>query len=183
MNEPTHPPLEISHGAAAKVRSVAGRLLLIGFMLSVLGVWILVGFTYEAPLFLVIAFFVASMSFFIKAAHLLKSDPNITVALIGLGLACLSFVYQPLGPEIRKFGTECVPIEDCYIPVRGAGLPVQYMIDQPGITHMDWLGFEDEFRLWAFVQDVIFYIALGQFAYRLIRYYHSRKSNAWATAG
>jgi hypothetical protein len=142
------------------------------------GVWILIRLGFDIPLFLVLALFLGSMIAFIRAALLLKINPNLTVALIGLGLTCLSFFYQPHRPEIKKFGTECVPIEDCYLAVRGAGFPAQYLIDKPGITQMDWLGFEDEFRLWAFALDVIFYVALGQILYRLIGYYHARKLNA-----
>src|SRR5688572_17259458 len=99
---------------------------------------------------------------------MLKINPVITVAFIAVCLACASFFYQQPGPEVGKFGTECVPIKDCYRAVLGGGFPMQYVIDIPGITYQDRLYIEDEFRVWPFILDVIFYFALGQIASRLV---------------
>src|SRR3990170_3242550 len=64
-----------------------------------------------------------------------------------------------------KVGTECIPLEDCYRPVRGGGFPIQYVIDFPGITFPDVLGSEYDFRFWAFVLDFVFYMGLVQLVY------------------
>ena len=173
MNESVQSIPEKNHNVPVKVRSIAISLLVIGFLLAMAGVRLAY---YDGPLFPAMAVFVASIILFIMATLLLKINLNIMVALIGLCITCLSFAYQPLGPEIRQHGTECMPIEDCFSPVRGGGFPIQYVIDSPGISVPDSLGSEDEFRLWALVLDTIFYFGLWQIVYR-INMYCPRGSN------
>lgn len=94
-------------------------------------------------------------------------DPIVTIFLISLGLAFLSFSYQSFGPERKAFGTECQPIRDCFRPVLVGGFPVRYIIDVPGISVQNDLGFEDDFRIWSFIADVCFYICLMSLIYRI----------------
>jgi len=115
------------------------------------------------------------MIMFIHAARARKASSHITIALIALGLTSASFAWQPFGPEIGQQGTECIPIEDCFAPLRGGGFPAQYVIDIPLITFHAQLGIEDEFRIWPFVLDVIFYVALGEAVHRLYLYYTARQ--------
>ena len=154
---------------------MANQILTVGLVLAVGGVLSLkwMGFT---SLFPVMAIFASALFMFIQAARVLRADPNIILALTALALACVSFAYQPLGPEIGQYGTECVPIEDCYRPLRGGGLPLQYAIDIPGITIQGRLGIEDEFRVLPFALDVIFYFVLAQIAHRLNLYYSTKRA-------
>jgi len=145
---------------AVKSRSFAIGLIMIGFLLALIGMWLM--YVYESSLFLSIAIFISSIIVFFRAAFKLKTNPNILFGFIGLCITLLSFAYQPIGPVIRQHGTECIPLKDCFAPVRGGGFPMQYVIDYPGVSIPDSLGMEDEFRLWAFVVDVIFYSMLGQ---------------------
>lgn len=124
------------------------------------GLTYLLLFNYDASYLLLMAIFVISMAVNFGAALLVKANSAIPIVLAGLGLTILSFAYQSLGPEFNLSGTECRVIRECFDPVRGGGFPVQYVIDIPGITYWDVLGFEDEFRPLAFVADVCFYICL-----------------------
>jgi len=161
-----------SDSASTKAKLAAIILIAIGLLLAMAGAWLV----YNTSLFLVITVFIAAIILLIMATFLLKANPNIMIALVGLCITCLSFACQPLGPEIRQYGTECIPIEECFLPVRGGGFPIQYVIDSPGISIPDSLGIEDEFRFWAFVLDIIFYVVSSWLFYKLILYYHSRKS-------
>src|SRR5688572_16412083 len=175
MNKPAHPVDRKNHIPTATERLVAIQLVTIGLVLAVGGVISLkwMGFT---SLFPVMVIFVIAIFMLIQAARVLQVDPNITLALIAPALACVSSAYQPLGPEIGQYGTECVPIEDCFRPLRGGGLPLQYAIDIPGITTQGRLGIEDEFRVLPFALDVIFYFVLVQIAHRLNLYYSMKRA-------
>ncbi len=170
-----HPVNGQNHIPSATERLVANQLLTVGLTLAVVGVLSLkwMGFT---SLFPVMVIFVIAIFMFIRAARVLSINPNITLALTALGLACVSFAYQPLGPELGQYGTECVPIEDCHRALRGGGLPMQYVIDIPGITVQGRLGIEDEFRVLSFTLDAIFYFILAQIAHRLNLYYSVKRA-------
>jgi hypothetical protein len=168
-------PEKNSNPDSIKSGSIAIRLIVIGLLLALVGIWLM--YVYESSLFLSIALFVFSVIVFIRAAFDLKTNPIIMFGLVGLCTTFLSFAYQPIGPVIRQHGTECIPLEDCFAPVRGGGFPMQFVVDNPGVSIPDLLGIEDEFRLWAFVLDVIFYFVLGQLLYKFIRSIRARKRN------
>jgi hypothetical protein len=168
MNKPAHPVDRKNRIPTATERLVAIQLATIGLVLAVGGV-ISLKWMGVTSLFPVMAIFAIAIFMFIQAARVLQVDPNITLALIALALACVSSAYQPLGPEIGLYGTECVPIEDCSRALRGGGLPLQYAIDIPGITTQGRLGIEDEFRALPFALDILFYFVLVQIVHRLKR--------------
>jgi hypothetical protein len=108
------------------------------------------------------------------AAHI-SSKPAFIIATAAVSLAFASFFYQQLGPEIGQYGTECVPLENCFRPLLGAGYPLQYMVNVPGITDPTSLGAEDEFRLVPFALDTLFYFTVAYLGYGLIRFYRARR--------
>ena len=124
-----------------------------------------------------VAFLVVSLVILARMAAYLKAKPALVIAAVGLGLTFASYFYQQMGPEIGKHGTECVPIEDCFAPLLGAGYPLQYMVDVPGITSPGSLGFEDKLRLVAFALDALFYVVMIYLSYTLIRYYRARRKS------
>jgi len=160
---------------STKSRIIAIAVTAIGLLLTLAGAWF--AYAYES-LFLIMAVLVSSTIVVIMTILKLKINSNILVLLAGVCLTFLSFAYQPLGPEIRQWGTECIPLEECFAPVRGGGFPIQYVIDFPGVTSPDDLGFEDEFRIWAFVLDLVFYSGLVYLTYRTNRYFLARKRNS-----
>jgi len=125
-----------------------------------------------------VAIVVVSLVILATMAAYLKAKPALIITAAGLGLTFASYFYQQMGPQIGKYGTECVPIEDCFRPLLGAGYPLQYMLDTPGITSQGSLGFEDKFRLVAFALDGLLYIAMTYLSYTLIRYYHARRKKS-----
>ena len=184
MNDLSQSHSEDNGRVSRTTKLVATSLLVIGTLLAIMGLVALILLRdYSFQFLLLLLVFLFSLVMFICTALLLKINPNFTITLIGLALAMLSFAYQPSGPTIRKVGTECIPLEDCYRPVRGGGFPIQYVIDFPGITFPDVLGSEDDFRFWAFVLDFVFYMGLVQLVYRLTRYLHARKKMFKAMAG
>src|SRR5690242_1861962 len=104
MNEPLQAIPEKNRDLSARIRLFAIGLIMLGFAIIMTGVWLI---SFLAPLFLVMTLFVISIIMLVTATSLLQISPNITFALIGLGLACVSFAYQPSGPEIGQYGTEC----------------------------------------------------------------------------
>ena len=111
----------------------------------------------------------SSFGLFVTAAILFRINPVIAIVLAGIALALLSFTLQSLGPERDSFGTECIPIQDCIQPVLGAGFPIHYVIDIPGITYQSVLGFEDDFRLWPFITDTCFYVCVVSLASLVVK--------------
>jgi len=121
------------------------------------------------------AVLVISLVILATMAAYLKANRAIIITAVGLGLTFASYFYQQMGPQIGSYGAECVPIEDCSGPLLGAGYPLQYILDTPGISSPGSLGFEDKFRVLAFALDAFFYIAMTYLSYTLIRYYHARR--------
>ena len=108
-------------------------------------------------------------------AAYLKAKPVLIITAIALALTFASSFYHQMGPEIGQYGTECLPIENCFGPLLAAGYPLQYMVNTPGITDPTSLGAEDKFRLVTFALDTLFYIVIIYSAYTLIRYYRARR--------
>lgn len=172
--------LQESGSPSRRSRSAPFVWLGIGLLLASSGFFVLWWFNYFAPFFILMVIFVVSVAACLRAALLLEAGPIVTVSLAGLGLAILSFAYQPIGPERRLSGTECQPFTDCIDEVRGGGFPAQYMIDAPGITHWGALGFEDEFRFWHFLADISFYVCVVLLVQWMTKYraLSSRKGRA-----
>ncbi len=172
---------ENNNAISIKLRAIAIGLMVIGLFLALAGAWLM--YAYEASPFLAMTFFVFSVILFIGANLALKTSPNVLTTFVALCITLLSFTYQPIGPVIKQYGTECIPLKDCFAPVRGGGFPVQFVVDNPGVSIPDSLGIEDELRIWAFVVDVIFYFVLGKLLYKFIRHYNARKRNISVNAG
>ena len=115
----------------------------------------------------------------------LKIKLFIITTVIGLALTCASFACQRMGPEIGVYGNMCEdqPHGFCYGKLLGAGLPMQYVIDEPGVSVMYKLSMEDDFRIVPFLLDVLFYSAIIYGGIRLIRYYRLREQNRVQRAG
>jgi len=124
-----------------------------------------------------VAFLVVSLAILATMAAHLKARPAPIITVLALGLTFASSFYQQMGPQIGQYGTECIPIEDCFGPLLGAGYPVQYIVNTPGITDPTSLGSEDEFRLGGFALDALFYIAITFPTYTLIRYSRARRKS------
>jgi hypothetical protein len=122
---------------------------------------------------------ILSFSIVVLMATYLKIKVFIVTTVIGLALTCASFAYQQMGPEIGVYGTECKdqPRGFCYGPLLGAGLPMQYVLDQPGVSVMYKWGMEDNFRIAPFLLDVLFYSAIIYGSIKFIRRYCLRKQN------
>jgi len=117
---------------------------------------------------------VVSLVILATMAAYLRAKPALIITAVSLALTSASYFYQQMGPEIGKYGTECVPIEDCSGPLLGAGYPLQYVVNTPGITDPTSLGAEDKLRLVPFALDTLLYIAITYSSYILIRYYRAR---------
>ena len=168
MHKSPHSNTTRNHIPSRAELLVAGQLSIVGLILTLIGT---VSLTWLVPLFPVMMIFGVAIVIFIQAARVRRVNSHVIIVSIALGLTCVSFASQPAGPEIGGYGTECVPIEDCFRPLRGAGFPLQYMTDIPGITAQDRLGVEDEFRPWAFFVDVMFYLAIGEAIHQVYRYF------------
>ena len=111
-----------------------------------------------------------------------EAKPALIITAAGLGLTVASTFFQQMGPEIGQYGTECVPIENCFGPLLGGGYPIQYIVNSPGITDPTSLGSEDEFRPWALALDAVFYIAASSVVYALLRYQGARRGRRGSPA-
>lgn len=130
-----------------------------------------------------VAIVVVSLVILATMAAYLKATRILVITAVGFALTFASYFYQQMGPQIGSYGTECVPIEDCFQPLLGAGYPVQYMLDTPGITAEGSLGFEDKFRILAFAMDAVFYIAMTYPSSTLIRYCRARRKKSSESEG
>jgi hypothetical protein len=92
-------------------------------------------------------------------AHDLKIKRFLITLTIAVALTCASLAYQRMGPETGAYGNMCAdqPEGLCIGRLLGAGLPLQYVIDQPGVSIVYQLGIEDKFRIGAFLLDILFY--------------------------
>ena len=94
---------------------------------------------------------------------------NVLLTLaVSLALAVGSFGIRRQGPEMGEIGNVCGPAGDqpCYVPLLSAGWPLAFVVDAPGVSVPDKLGFEDDIRPGIFVVDVLFYFSLLSLAWR-----------------
>jgi hypothetical protein len=117
---------------------------------------------------------VVSLAIVAVMAILLKSRPAFTSLIIGLGLTCASFFYQRMGPEIGQYGTECVPIENCFGPLLGGGFPLQFVVNQPGHTSQTALDLWDELRFAPFALDFLLFAVATYGIFGLVRFFRER---------
>lgn len=92
------------------------------------------------------------------------------IILLSITFTLLSFGYQRFGPEVGYLGADCKP--DCEILKLNAGWPVPYVFDSMGVSVINLLHLEDEFRLPPFIIDIVFYAAvliIAAFAVERIR--------------
>ena len=108
----------------------------------------------------------------------LKIKRFIVTTIIAVALTCASVVYQQMGPETGVYGNMCAdqPEGLCIGRLLGAGLPLQYVIDQPGVSIVYQLGPEDKFRIVPFVLDILFYDFSLYAAFWLIQRLRLQKS-------
>jgi hypothetical protein len=134
--------------------------LILGITLAIVGGLILFVFNFDANFRSLAVIFALSLALLSIAASQLQGNRIISVLLGGLALAVMSFTYQTAGPEVKIVGTECPVIRDCIQPVLGGGFPVQYVVDNPGVSVRNVLALEDEYRLWPLIADTCFYICV-----------------------
>ena len=108
-----------------------------------------------------VALIAISLAILAAMAAYLKTSRAVAITALGVALALATFFYQRMGPSVGKYGTECIPIEDCTARLLGAGYPIQYFVNQPGITSPVSLGSEDEFRLLPFALDILAFVAVA----------------------
>ena len=123
--------------------------------------------------FLVWIGLIISFPIVILMAVYLKIKMVIVSMIIGIGLTCASFACQQMGPEIGVYGNMCEdqPQDLCYDELLGAGFPVHYVLDQPGISVMYRINMEDNFRIVPFLLDFLFYCAIVYGSIRIVRSY------------
>ena len=93
------------------------------------------------------------------------------VASAALTLTCASVLYQRVGPTqvTEGEGSGCPTAAPCRVPVLGAGFPLAYLVDKPGISVQGALHLvEDEFRPGAFALDLMVYFVLSLMVIRLL---------------
>lgn len=94
----------------------------------------------------------------------------LAAAGVALALTCASAAYQRVGPlqTVEGEGSGCPTAAPCRLPVLGAGFPLAYLVDRPGISVPGALHLvEDELRPTAFALDFLLYLALVLAAVRL----------------
>jgi hypothetical protein len=97
------------------------------------------------------------------------------VASAALTLTCASVLYQRVGPTqiIEGEGSGCPTAAPCRVPVLGAGFPLAYLVDNPGVSVRGALHLvEDEFRPEAFALDFMIYFILSLMVVRLLGAWH-----------
>ena len=85
------------------------------------------------------------------------------VASAALALSCASVLYQRVGPTqiMEGEGSGCQTADPCRVPVLGAGFPLAYLVDEPGVSVQGVLHLiEDEFWPEAFALDFLAYYVL-----------------------
>lgn len=108
---------------------------------------------------------------------------NFKTLAVLLPLACLATVgscaIQRNGPEQAVYCDRDAPLaaaaSSCIRPVLNAGWPVPFLVDRPGISLEGVIGFpEDDFRLWPFIANVLFYQLVLLGLWKLVQ--HWRRS-------
>jgi hypothetical protein len=98
------------------------------------------------------------LSFGNALPHLNKRDILVLAIILfflALTTTILSFRIQRFGPEVGYLGSDCRP--ECLLLKLNAGWPWPYVFDSMGISVLNALGSEDEFRVLPFLLDLVFY--------------------------
>ena len=96
---------------------------------------------------------------------------TLVAASVALTLTCASALYQRVGPTqvTEGEGSGCPTADPCRVPVLGAGFPLAYLVDRPGISVQGALHpIEDEFRPGAFALDLLVYFVFSLVVMRLL---------------
>jgi hypothetical protein len=132
--------------------------------LSIIHLLVAKGFSYLPGVAFWLTTFIPVASFFLLVGMscFLKTKPLWIALVLGIGLASASFSFQRTGPSIGIYGTECKdqPHGHCYGPLLGAGFPLQYVLDVPGVSVVGQLGYEDGFFLYSYFLDAAFFAIL-----------------------
>jgi hypothetical protein len=135
--------------------------------LSIIILLIAKEFTYfpGAAFWLLTCVLIASFCLLVWMSCFLRIKPIWIALVLGIGLASASYYYQRTGPSIGIYGTECAepPHGYCYGPLLGAGFPLQFVLDVPGVSIIGRLGYEDDFLLPFYFLDAAFF-GMGVFA-------------------
>ena len=105
-----------------------------------------------------------------RLSYMRRGFVLLLAATAALALSCASILYQRVGPTqiTEGEGSGCPSANPCRIRVLGAGYPLAYLVDRPGVSVEGALHLvEDEFRPGAFALDFMIYFALGLTAARL----------------
>jgi hypothetical protein len=104
-----------------------------------------------------------------KTKQIFKLQPLIPILALAVGLALASLAVQRTGPLRLGDGEGfCPGAAPCRVPVLGAGFPVPYLIDAPQVSVPGRVALvEDDFRVGAFLANVVFYALLAALGLRL----------------
>ncbi len=90
--------------------------------------------------------------------------------VLAIGLTSLTGFYQHQNVMRRDAVDRCPNAQPCAIAVLGAGFPLPFLVDNPGISVEGKLALgEDDFRAGAFAGDVLIYWGIGLIMSRLVR--------------
>ena len=119
-------------------------------------------------------------SFAVLVAMLLKFRVAVVWVIVTLAvfLTGCSFLLQRMGPSIGVYGTECPdqPGGLCMGHLLGAGFPIQYMLDQPGVSIVGEISFGDQLMLHLFLADVAIYFFVLYLVWWAARSLRSRRA-------
>ena len=93
----------------------------------------------------------------------IKPQRIILILIISITITMLTFSYQRFGPEIGYLGADCKP--DCAILILNAGWPLPYVFDSMGVSVINQLHLEDQFRPVPFILDILFYAVVLIFVF------------------
>ena len=91
----------------------------------------------------------------------MKNKPSWIIIILSLSISftLLSFSYQRFGPEVGYLGADCRP--DCEVLILNAGWPLPFVFDSMGVSVINVLHLEDEFRPIPFILDISFYALIS----------------------
>jgi hypothetical protein len=99
------------------------------------------------------------------------------LAVLALVVTFATVTYQRRG-VMEPAGWEgyCLEGSPCMAPILGAGFPIPFLVDNPGVSVVGVLDFfEDEFHPSAFIQDALIYFGLGLLIV-LLNFYRMKNS-------
>ncbi|MBL8076809.1 MAG: hypothetical protein JNM55_02520 [Anaerolineales bacterium] len=113
----------------------------------------------------------------------LKIIPYFISLFIGIAITLASLAYQKMGPETASYGNAgCEEQPNSCIDgqmmgdVLGAGFPLQYVLDNPGVSVQYSIGLEDNFKFSRFLLDSLFYSILIYESIKFARNYKQQRS-------